>query len=159
MENALIGGLVGSAFEKSRVPLEEDCLIHFDPPLRLLRGPLPSSDASSSFVLVFRDEQALRRALLDTEARVRERCNAGARIGCSVSATKSCKPPWWACLARLLGPKLADFEEREKCEEREMEACLAASTEACLRFAKEKWPPSCQDAQIAYKGKHGSRNL
>ncbi|KAF3783376.1 hypothetical protein EJ110_NYTH32083 [Nymphaea thermarum] len=70
MENALIGGLVGSAFEKSRVPLEEDCLIHFDPPLRLLRGPLPSSGASSSFVLVFRDEQALSRALLDTEARV-----------------------------------------------------------------------------------------
>ncbi|CAN6479139.1 unnamed protein product [Victoria cruziana] len=144
MDSDMVGGLLGSALETSRVPPEEDCLIHFNPPLRLLRGPLPSS-AASSFVLAFRDEQAWRRALIDAEARVTEQCNAGARIGCSVTATKSCKPPWWTCLARLLGgSKLADFEERRKCEEQEMEACLAASREACLQFAKEKCLPSFQ---------------
>lgn len=42
-----------------------------------------------------------------------------------------------------------DFAEREKCEEREMASCLAASKEACIQFAKEKCLPPFRDARIA----------
>ena len=74
---------------------------------------------------------------------------AGARSGCSITASRKCKPPWWK---GLFGAALTDYEERERCEEREMAACLEAAKEACITFAKEKCIAPFRDARIASDG-------
>lgn len=71
---------------------------------------------------------------------------AGARIGCSISASSKCKPSW---LRSLFGAAPVDFAAREQCEEREMSSCLAASRDSCLKLAKDKCLASFQDARIA----------
>ncbi|KAG1342570.1 putative tRNA sulfurtransferase [Cocos nucifera] len=125
-------------------------VVPFDPPLPLLRGPVPagfSDDPSAGpFVLAFRDAGSWRFAFRATEAKIIEQCEAGARVGCSISASNKCKPPWWKT---LFGVSAADFAEREKCEEREVASCLAASKEACIQFAKEKCLSPFRDARIA----------
>lgn len=74
---------------------------------------------------------------------------AGARSGCSISASRKCKPPWWKGLF-VAAP--TDYEERERCEEREMAACLEAAKEACIKFAKAKCIGPFRDARIASDG-------
>ncbi|OQU83852.1 hypothetical protein SORBI_3005G188300 [Sorghum bicolor] len=74
---------------------------------------------------------------------------AGARSGCSISASRKCKPPWWKGLF-VAAP--TDYEERERCEEREMAACLEAAKEACIKFAKAKCIGPFRDARIASEG-------
>lgn len=74
---------------------------------------------------------------------------AGARSGCSITASRKCKPPWWK---GLLGGAPTDYQERERCEEREMAACLEAAREACVKFAKEKCIEPFRDARIASEG-------
>ena len=74
---------------------------------------------------------------------------AGARSGCSITASRKCKPPWWK---GLFGAAPTDYEERERCEEREMAACLEAAKEACITFAKEKCIAPFRDARIASDG-------
>ncbi|CAA7394994.1 unnamed protein product [Spirodela intermedia] len=135
-------------------------LVHFDRPLPLLRVPLlagASDDPSAGpFVLAFRDADSWRAAFRSTEARVVEQCEAGARVGCSLSASKKCSPPWWKT---LLGLSSVDFAEREKCEEREMAACLEASRGPCSRFAREKCLPAFRDARISSVGPTGFPQL
>ncbi|KAK6164776.1 hypothetical protein DH2020_001640 [Rehmannia glutinosa] len=45
-----------------------------------------------------------------------------------------------------------DFSERDKCEEREMEACFVAARERCGDFAKQKCGPAFWDARIEVSG-------
>ncbi|XP_038983122.1 uncharacterized protein LOC103702548 isoform X2 [Phoenix dactylifera] len=135
-------------------------VVPFDPPLPLLRIPVPagpSDDPSAGpFVLVFRDAGSWHSAFRATEAKIIEQCEAGARVGCSISASNKCKPPWWKT---LFGVSAADFAEREKCEEREMASCLAASKEACIQFAKGKCLPPFRDARIATIDLKGTMQL
>ena len=74
---------------------------------------------------------------------------AGARSGCSITASRKCKPPWWK---GLFGAAPTDYEERERCEEREMASCLEAAQEACTTFAKGKCIAPFRDAWIASDG-------
>ncbi|XP_077236491.1 uncharacterized protein LOC143877998 [Tasmannia lanceolata] len=125
-------------------------VIVFDHPIPLLRGPIPaglSDDPSiGPFVLAFRDARSWKFAFRATESKLIEQCEAGARVGCSISASNKCKPPWWKT---LLGVATIDFSERERCEECEMSACVAAAKESCIQFAKDKCLPSFREARIA----------
>ncbi|KAK1279909.1 hypothetical protein QJS04_geneDACA004834 [Acorus gramineus] len=125
-------------------------VVMFDRPVPLLRGPIragPSDDPSmGTFVLAFRDPESWRSAFLATESKIVEQCEAGARMGCSISASKKCKPPWWKM---LFGTNPGDIDERKRCEEREMSSCLEASKESCKKFAHEKCLPPFRDARIA----------
>ncbi|KAJ0983035.1 hypothetical protein J5N97_011290 [Dioscorea zingiberensis] len=131
-------------------------VVPFDPPIPLLRGPVPAGPeddpSAGPFVLAFNDAASWRSALDATRSKLIEQCEAGARVGCSITASNKCKPPWWKS---LIGYTAADFAEREQCEEREMSSCLAVSKEACLHFAKEKCLPPFRDARIAYKSWKG----
>ncbi|KDP21393.1 hypothetical protein JCGZ_21864 [Jatropha curcas] len=124
--------------------------IKFDYPIPLLRGPIlagPSDDPSSGpYVLAFRNPQSWAAAYKICESRIIEQCEGGARIGCAISASEKCKPPWWH---NLIGRKLPDLKERERCEEREMEGCLAAAKEKCVGFAKDKCSTPFREARIA----------
>lgn len=51
----------------------------------------------------------------------------------------------------MLGLAKPDFAERAKCEEREMEACVAAASVKCREFAKEKCLKAFREARIASK--------
>ncbi|TQD90244.1 hypothetical protein C1H46_024161 [Malus baccata] len=94
----------------------------------------PTDDPSSGpYVLAFRDQQAWANAYRSCESKMVEQCEAGARIGCAISGSEKCKPPWWRA---LIGQKALDFKQREQCEEREMEGCLTAAKEKCGGFAK-----------------------
>ncbi|XP_011628526.1 uncharacterized protein LOC18423975 isoform X1 [Amborella trichopoda] len=136
-------------------------VVGFDPPISLLRGPVPASSiddpSKGDFVLAFKDERSWRRAFQASEAKLREQCEAGARVGCSIGASTKCRPSWWQSLFRS---NAVDFSERERCEEREMAACLDASKEACIQFAKDKCLPVFRDARIASKNhKHGLESM
>ncbi|KAF7804711.1 uncharacterized protein G2W53_043822 [Senna tora] len=127
-------------------------VINFARPIPLLRGPLPagpSDDPSSGpYVLAFRDSQAWISSYRACERKIIQQCQEGARIGCAISASSKCKPPWWKA---LLGAKPTDLKERELCEEREMENCFAAAKEKCIGFARDKCLNPFKDARIAVK--------
>ncbi|EXB26549.1 hypothetical protein L484_012538 [Morus notabilis] len=124
--------------------------IVFDRLVPLLRGPVrsgPGDDPSAGpYVLAFRDARAWRNAYRACESKIAEQCEAGARIGCAMTASSKCKPPWWRSLS---GFKVSDLKEREECEEREMEGCLAAAKDKCGGFARERCVKSFRDARIA----------
>ncbi|RCV39077.1 hypothetical protein SETIT_8G194700v2 [Setaria italica] len=124
-------------------------VVRFDPPLPLLRAPVPSAAPGEPHVLAFRDAASWRAAWDAAEASLVSQCEAGARSGCSITASRKCKPPWWK---GLLGAAPTDYEERERCEEREMAACLEAAKEACIKFAKGKCIGPFRDARIASGG-------
>ncbi|GFP97985.1 hypothetical protein PHJA_001942600 [Phtheirospermum japonicum] len=125
-------------------------LIPFPRPLPLLRGPIkagPRDDPSSgTYLLAFKSPCAWAAAYKACEAQIIAQCEAGSRIGCSISASSKCKPPWWKTLLGVHSKQ--DFSEREKCEEREMEACFAAARAKCGDFAKQKCGPAFRDARI-----------
>ncbi|KAG7566819.1 hypothetical protein ISN44_As10g033310 [Arabidopsis suecica] len=110
----------------------------FDRPIPLLRGPVPSG---GSYVLAFRSLDSWSAAFKRCETLIKDQCQEGARIGCAVSASNNCKPPWW----RGSG----DMRERAKCEEREFQACVAASMGKCAAFAKDKCSGAFLDARIS----------
>ncbi|XP_034229764.1 uncharacterized protein LOC117638765 isoform X2 [Prunus dulcis] len=124
--------------------------ITFDRPIPLLRGPVragpPDDPSSGPYVLAFRDPRTWANAYRACESKIIEQCEAGARIGCAISASDKCKPPWWRA---LIGPKAPDLKQREQCEEREMEGCLSAAKDKCVGFAKEKCLKPFRDARIA----------
>ncbi|KAL6654188.1 hypothetical protein ACP70R_007653 [Stipagrostis hirtigluma subsp. patula] len=128
-------------------------VVRFDPPLPLLRAPVPSpapGPDGEAPVLAFRDAASWRAAWEAAESSLLSQCEAaGARSGCSITASRKCKPPWWK---GLFGAAPTDYEERERCEEREMAACLNAAKEACIKFAKEKCTAPFRDARIASRG-------
>ncbi|MFQ6633366.1 hypothetical protein Gotur_010138 [Gossypium turneri] len=124
--------------------------IKFDRPLPLLRGPIPagtSDDPSSGpYILAFKDLPSWAAAYKSCESKIISQCEEGARIGCAITASNKCKPPWWQS---LIGWKSMDLKERERCEDIEMEACLVAAKEKCIDFAKEKCTTPFLNARIA----------
>lgn len=98
------------------------------------------------YVLAFRNSQAWANAYIACETKIIEQCEAGARIGCTISASKKCKPPWWRALG---GFSVSDLKEREQCEEREMEGCLLVAKERCVGFARDKCLKTLRDGRIA----------
>lgn len=138
--------------------------IKFDYPIPLLRGPVPAGPAddpsSGPYVLAFKNPHSWAAAYKTCESKIIEQCESGARIGCAISASNKCKPPWWRNLIGGRGRKLPDdLKEREECEELEMEACLVAAKEKCVGFAKDKcWRPF-RDARIAAEERTAVRKL
>ncbi|MBA0714949.1 hypothetical protein Golax_013887 [Gossypium laxum] len=124
--------------------------IKFDRPLPLLRGPIPagtSDDPSSApYILAFKDLPSWAAAYKSCESKIISQCEEGARIGCAITASNKCKPPWWQS---LIGWKSMDLKERERCEDIEMENCLVAAKEKCIDFAKEKCTTPFLNARIA----------
>ena len=112
-------------------------LIRFDRPIPLLRRPVPASPTDDPnlgpYVLAFPNVQSFFSALKFCESKLLEQCEAGFRIGCSITASNKCRPPWWKTLFGKV-----DFRERSECEDREMAACLEGSKDKCANFAKEK---------------------
>ncbi|XP_002520953.2 uncharacterized protein LOC8276693 [Ricinus communis] len=124
--------------------------IEFDFQIPLLRGPIPAAESddpsSGPYFLAFRNPQSWATAYKLSESKIISQCEGGARIGCAISASQKCKPPWWR---NLIGWKVADLKEKENCEEREMEGCLVAAKEKCVGFAKEKCFRPFSEARIA----------
>lgn len=129
-------------------------LIPFPRPLSLLRSPIkagPLDDPSSGpYLLAFKSPRAWAAAYRSCRAQITAQCESGARIGCSISASSKCKPPWWKVILGVHSKQ--DFKEREKCEEIEMEACFAAAKERCGGFAKQKCEPAFRSARIVATG-------
>ncbi|KAL1351552.1 hypothetical protein HN51_015460 [Arachis hypogaea] len=127
-------------------------VITFDRPIPLLRGPLPAGPSDQPSlgpnVLAFRDARAWASAYRSCELKIVQQCEEGARIGCAISSSSRCKPPWWKA---LLGSKPSDLKERELCEEREMANCFAEAKEKCVEFAKDKCLVPFRDARIRVK--------
>lgn len=135
--------------------IDDECsssstIITFDRPVPLLRGPVPAGPSDDPlvghYVLAFRDPQAWAKAYRACESKLIEQCEAGARIGCTISASSKCKPPWWRALT---GFKVSDLKEKEQCEERETQGCLAVAKEKCVGFARDKCLKSLRDGRIA----------
>ncbi|XP_051141789.1 uncharacterized protein LOC127258822 [Andrographis paniculata] len=128
----------------------EATLIHFQRPLPLLRGSIeasPSDDPSAGpYLLAFRSPRAWAAAYENSKSNIISQCESGARIGCSISASSKCKPPWWKTLLGISSEQ--DFKERARCEEIEMEACFAAAKEKCVVFAEEKCLPAFKHARV-----------
>ncbi|KAJ4727402.1 Bifunctional lysine-specific demethylase and histidyl-hydroxylase [Melia azedarach] len=124
--------------------------IKFDQSVPLLRGPIPAGPhddpSNGEFLLAFRSPQSWASAYKSCESKILSQCEHGARIGCAVTASNKCKPPWWR---NLIGYKPVDFKQREDCEVREMEACLVVAKDKCVGFAKEKLLKPFRDARIA----------
>ncbi|KAL0800449.1 hypothetical protein Bca101_055624 [Brassica carinata] len=122
--------------------------VAFDRPIPLLRGPIPAGGLESGhYDLAFRSLDSWAAAYKRCETQIKEQCEEGARIGCAVSASNNCKPPWWRSLGG--GGGVVDMREREKCEEREFKECLGAGKNKCSGFAKEKCSAAFLDARIA----------
>ncbi|KNA08704.1 hypothetical protein SOVF_160310 isoform B [Spinacia oleracea] len=123
-------------------------LTHFDRPLPLLRRPITAGPTDNPnlgpYVLAFPNPQSFFSSLKISESKLLEQCEAGVRIGCSITASNNCKPPWWKTLFGKI-----DFRERNECEEREMAACLQGSKEKCWEFSKEKCLGPFGSARIA----------
>ncbi|CAA3023724.1 uncharacterized protein LOC111411826 isoform X2 [Olea europaea var. sylvestris] len=128
-------------------------LIPFRRPVPLLRRPIkagtPDNPSSGPYLLAFEDPQSWAAAYKACEARIIEQCESGARVGCSISASSKCKPPWWK---EILGLAKQDFSERAKCEELEMEACFESAKAKCGEFAKQKCLPAFKNARIKVNG-------
>ncbi|KAJ4814531.1 hypothetical protein LUZ62_027097 [Rhynchospora pubera] len=125
-------------------------VVPFDPPLPLLRGPVPADPtdepSSGPFVLAFPNKASWSFAYGAARSKIKEQCEAGVRVGCSISASNKCKPPWWRGLFRS---EPSDLSSREECEEREMTACLALAKESCVKFSNDKCLVPFRDARIA----------
>ncbi|KAG8477436.1 hypothetical protein CXB51_030896 [Gossypium anomalum] len=98
--------------------------IKFDRPLPLLRGPIlagTSDDPSSGpYILAFKDLPSWAAAYKSCESKIISQCEEGARIGCAITASNKCKPPWWQSLIgkmhRLRQGKVYDaVSECENC--------------------------------------------
>lgn len=128
-------------------------IISFGRPIPLLRGPIksgPDDDPESGqFLLAFKDPKSWALAYKVCESQIIQQCEAGARIGCSITASNNCKPPWWKL---LLGFAKQDYKERAECEEREMEACFGKAKEKCVEVAEQKCLKAFNDSRIAVKG-------
>ncbi|KZV39584.1 hypothetical protein F511_02047 [Dorcoceras hygrometricum] len=126
-------------------------IVPFPLPLPLLRGPIratTSDDPSCGpYLLAFKNVNSWAVAYNSCKAQITSQCESGARIGCSISASNKCKPPWWKL---LLGQQ--DLSERAKCEEIEMNVCCAAARQRCAEFAKQKCVPAFKNARIQVSG-------
>ncbi|KAK9669657.1 hypothetical protein RND81_13G146500 [Saponaria officinalis] len=121
----------------------EKTLITFTKPIPLLRVPIPAGPSDDPelgpYVLGFPNPTSFLTALTTTQSKLLEQCESGSRVGCSISASNKCTPPWW---------KRVDFKEREECEEREYKACLVGTTEKCAKFAEDKCSDPFRSARV-----------
>ncbi|CAN0898226.1 hypothetical protein LINGRAHAP2_LOCUS19584 [Linum grandiflorum] len=125
--------------------------ILFDTPIPLLRGPAPASTSDDPslgpYVLAFRNPQSWSSAYTACESNIAKQCEAGARVGCALTASNNCRPSLWRSLVGG-APTSAELKEREECEQREMEGCFVAAKEKCAGFAKEKCSKPFRDARV-----------
>ncbi|KAJ7546042.1 hypothetical protein O6H91_08G021500 [Diphasiastrum complanatum] len=125
----------------------------YNPILPLLRMPVPAGidddPSKGPYVLAFRDEISWRNAWHNCEKSIAAQCEAGARMGCSISAVNACRGPWWEDFWPLIKFRSEKAEKREACEEREMMACIAASRGECMQFARSTCEPVFADSRIA----------
>ncbi|KAH7432519.1 hypothetical protein KP509_07G026200 [Ceratopteris richardii] len=133
-----------------RMP-REATVTPFDPPIPILRRPLPAAEddnpSKGPFVLAFQDEQSWISAWHSCELKIVERCEAGARMGCSINATKKCKPPWWLNMLPFL-KKPNHQQSQNACEEQEMQSCLEVARSKCFSYAKETCEGGLSDIRV-----------
>eukprot|EP00250_Pteridium_aquilinum_P004048 c14293_g1_i1 orf=121-681(+) len=126
--------------------------VAFEPTIPILRVPLPATEeddpSKGPFVLAFQDEDSWLKAWHSCEVNIAERCEAGARMGCSVNASKKCKPPWWRNRLPFFHNVKNQYEDREACEEREMQSCLADAKDKCTDYAKDTCKGGFSEARI-----------
>ncbi|XP_024515423.1 uncharacterized protein LOC9653506 [Selaginella moellendorffii] len=126
--------------------------IAFEPVLPVLRVPVPAgSDDDPSkgpFVLAFKDEASWSRAWQNCEKQITSQCEAATMKGCSITASKACRSPWWKAFVPNFN---TSTEDREACEEKAMMACLAASRRDGIKFARGVCEEVFGDARIANK--------
>lgn len=127
--------------------------VAFDPVIPILRIPVQAGEiddpSKGPYVLAFKDEDSWRRAWHACESKLIEQCEAGARMGCSVSASNKCKPPWWKNLFHSGKATTEQIADREACEDREMKACVVASRDTCIKYAKDTCRPTFANVRIA----------
>eukprot|EP00252_Welwitschia_mirabilis_P022889 TRINITY_DN6323_c0_g1_i3.p1 TRINITY_DN6323_c0_g1~~TRINITY_DN6323_c0_g1_i3.p1 ORF type:complete len:153 (+),score=15.50 TRINITY_DN6323_c0_g1_i3:108-566(+) len=118
----------------------KETIIKFEHPLPLLRHAVRASEnddpSKDPFVLAFPDENARRASWKACEIRLIEQCEAGARMGCSIGASRKCRMPWWKTFLKFGKITSNDVAERDACEEREMQSCLLVSRDKCTEYAK-----------------------
>lgn len=127
--------------------------VAFDPIIPLLRVPVPAGtedDPSKGlFVLAFKDEESWRHAWYNCETKIAEQCEVGARMGCSIYASKKCQPPWWIKLLPFRSKSEGEMDQREACEQREMQCCLADAKDKCANYAEDTCKTLFSEARIA----------
>nr|XP_043610879.1 uncharacterized protein LOC122582539 [Erigeron canadensis] len=129
-------------------------LIKFDNPIPLLRHPIKSKSNDESPFLCFKNPKSFASSYLSCESDIIQQCESGARIACSVTASRNCAPPWWKFSIFPNNSKnnglsrKQELMEREKCEEREMEQCLDNARLSCRKFAEDKCLPAFRDARV-----------
>ncbi|KAL9243040.1 hypothetical protein vseg_016979 [Gypsophila vaccaria] len=134
----------------------EKTLITFARPIPLLRVPIPAGPtddpALGPHVLGFPSPNSFRTGLTTTRSKLIEQCETGSRVGCSISASTKCTPPWWK--SAFFGYRV-DFEEREECEEREYNVCIVGSTRKCVEYAEEKCLGPFRSCRVRVRGSGG----
>eukprot|EP00899_Mesostigma_viride_P001905 jgi/Mesvir1/11715/Mv00099-RA.1 len=112
--------------------------VPYEPPLPPLRVPARSSDGKS-VTLAFRDRASQEQAWGACERTLLSRCKKGALAGCSISALKRCAPPWYTKFLfwKQEDNSLKAAEEREACEIRATEKCMAEAQRPCEEYAAE----------------------
>ena len=73
-------------------------------------------------------------------------------MGCSISATKACKTPWWQMTFPFLKRADGRNEDREACEEAHMQCCVADAQEKCSVYAQDICKESFGDARVVNSG-------
>lgn len=128
--------------------------VAFDPVLPLVRVPVPAGTddepEKGQFLLAFQDDDSWRAAWARGENQMEAQCEMGARMGCSLQASRNCQPVWWR---RLMpgGSTAALDSSREACEERQMMGCLAKAKDSCSRMARNSCQAVYRDLRIANK--------
>eukprot|EP00210_Caulerpa_lentillifera_P000906 g877.t1 len=93
---------------KQKDSVEEELeIVVYDPHLPPARHP--ANDDSSQ--LSFRDDEDRQEQLKKCETGVAERCMQGARMGCSLKASKKCGVPWVLKLIGVQGQSLLSIWE------------------------------------------------
>lgn len=74
-------------------------VVAFDPLIPLARIPVlagqEENPSNGPYVLAFRNEETWRQSWRTCKENIVTQCEAGAKVGCSISAAKACRPPWW----------------------------------------------------------------
>lgn len=145
------------AYRSSQVNLSPYVtVVAFDPLIPLARIPVPAGQeedpSKGPYVLAFRNDETWRQSWRTCKENVVTQCEAGAKVGCSISAAKACRQPWWKAYLPFLGSGSDDPSKREECERREMRSCLLSSHELCFTYARETCVPVYSNMRIAIPG-------
>ncbi|GBG85250.1 hypothetical protein CBR_g39816 [Chara braunii] len=156
------GNMISANRSVTNVPTKSHVIEFYNPPVPLLRIPVPEEAASVGdntetsdriagkpmYVLAFPDEASKNAAWDRCKERIATQCEAGARMGCSIAASRKCQLPWYMNVLPFRGPKSSQ-ELREECEERVMEACIADSKQRCAAHAADACAPAFACARVA----------